>query len=230
MTKLVGIWRERILLHSKGRGRGSTALYATSGENVRSGQPGRAEGKKEGRKGRRKGRGGKEGIEGEGRGWGREATGEEERDTAPWNEPRPSAATPAPVLSLLSLAGWSTYSVSSPRHLVPHFILDLELLFLFSTVLPPSPPYPRYSTLRLDKNRSYHSQLTNLCRPRIPPQYLSATVTPGVRGQVRPACNWTLTPNIRQSRARPRWHCVDGAWSSEAVGQWALWLAARGPA
>lgn len=82
---------------------------------------------------------------------------------------------------LLSLAGWST--VSSPRHWVPHFILDLELLFLFSTVLPPSPPYPRYSTLRLDKNRSYHSQLTSLCRPRIPPpQYLSATVTPAVRG------------------------------------------------
>jgi hypothetical protein len=129
-----------------------------------------------------------------------------------------------------SLSNWLEYSVSSPRHLVPHFILDLELLFLFSTVLPPSPPYPRYSTLRLDKSRSYHSQLTNLCRPRIPPQYLSATVTPGVRGQVRPACNWTLAPNIRQSRARPRWHCVDGAWSSEAVGQWALWLAARGPA
>jgi hypothetical protein len=130
----------------------------------------------------------------------------------------------------LSLLLSLEYSVSSPRHLVPHFILDLELLFLYSTVLPPSPPYPRYSTLRLDRNRSYHSQLTNVCRPRIPPQYVSATVTPGVRGQVRPACNWTLTPNIRQSRARPRWHCVDGAWSSEAVGQWALWLAARGPA
>jgi hypothetical protein len=66
MTKLVGYGGKESFCTAKDEEEGSTALYATSGENVRSGQPGRAEGKKEGRKGRRKGRGGKEGIEGEG--------------------------------------------------------------------------------------------------------------------------------------------------------------------